>query len=136
VPVYLLPLLVSQQGNEPVAHAHLPGRVITMGSYPRGLMVGFVKQHTSPLSAAVAGVSSAVKGLIGDGSLTGAGGTTGGTAAGTSGWSVSVTLLLAVLAGHAVLLTCAESLFAHKITKTPVLEGVGEPTGPEEGRDV
>jgi len=46
---------------------------------------------------------------------------------------VGVTLLLCVLAAHAVVLTCSESLFAHMLTKTPVLEGL---TAPEpEGED-
>lgn len=48
-----------------------------------------------------------------------------------SGASVSVTLLLAVLAAHKVLLTCAESMLAHMITKTPVLESLDAPEGPQ-----
>lgn len=48
---------------------------------------------------------------------------------------VTVTMLLAVLAAHKVVLTCAESLFAHMITKTPVLESLSAPDGPAEGHD-
>jgi hypothetical protein len=51
---------------------------------------------------------------------------------GSSGVSVSVTLLLAVLAAHKVLLTCAESLFAHMVTKTPVLQSLDAPEGPQD----
>jgi hypothetical protein len=72
--------------------------------------------------------------LGGDGDCSTVAGASGG--AGESGWSVSVTLLLAVLAGHAAVLTCAESLFAHKITKTPVLEGLSAPSGPEDDSEV
>jgi hypothetical protein len=46
---------------------------------------------------------------------------------------VSVTVLLAVLAAHKVFLTCAESLLAHMITKTPVLDSLSAPPyGPDD----
>ena len=51
------------------------------------------------------------------------------------GRGVSVTVLLAVLAAHKVLLTCAESVFAHMITKTPVLESLNAPDGPDDAAD-
>eukprot|EP00879_Flechtneria_rotunda_P011350 GHRR01011855.1.p1 GENE.GHRR01011855.1~~GHRR01011855.1.p1 ORF type:complete len:380 (+),score=62.77 GHRR01011855.1:1448-2587(+) len=45
-------------------------------------------------------------------------------ASATDGWQpVTVTHLLITLAAHALMLTCVESLLAHKITKTPVLQG-------------
>eukprot|EP00882_Tetradesmus_deserticola_P008029 GHRQ01008458.1.p1 GENE.GHRQ01008458.1~~GHRQ01008458.1.p1 ORF type:complete len:479 (+),score=171.28 GHRQ01008458.1:521-1957(+) len=52
---------------------------------------------------------------------------------GLSGWlgdGVSVTLLLSLLAGHSVLLTLSESLFAHMVTKTPLVGGMDAPEGP------
>jgi hypothetical protein len=49
------------------------------------------------------------------------------------GRGVSVTVLLAVLAAHKVFLTCAESVFAHMITKTPVLDSLSAPPdGPDD----
>jgi hypothetical protein len=48
---------------------------------------------------------------------------------------VSVTLLLALLAGHAVVLTLSETLFAHMVTKTPLVGGMDAPEGPQGQED-
>ena len=52
------------------------------------------------------------------------------------GSSVSVTVLLCVLATHAVVLTCSESFFAHMLTRTPVLEGLHAADGDDEGQEL
>jgi hypothetical protein len=49
------------------------------------------------------------------------------------GGGFGVTLLLGLLAAHNVLWTCSESLFAHMLTKTPVIESLTAPDGPAEG---
>lgn len=48
----------------------------------------------------------------------------GVTAGGNAFPGVTVTMLLGGLAAHAVTLTCAESVFAHLITKTPAVQGL------------
>jgi hypothetical protein len=58
-------------------------------------------------------------------------GSGGGGVKGLLDNGVSVTLLLALLAGHAVVLTLSESLFAHMVTKTPLVGGMDAPEGPE-----
>ncbi|WIA14454.1 hypothetical protein OEZ85_002979 [Tetradesmus obliquus] len=56
-----------------------------------------------------------------------------------SSGSISVTLLLSLLAGHAVLLVLTETLFAHMITKTPLVGGADggndTPQGPAQEED-
>jgi hypothetical protein len=57
-------------------------------------------------------------------------GSGGDVSAGGGSVGVSVSLLLGLLAAHAVVLTCCESLFAHLITKTPVVSAAPEaPSG-------
>jgi hypothetical protein len=81
-----------------------------------------------PLLVAKLNAVDALGNLVADGSSLG--GRTGikiwtpASRDGGVGGGVSVTVLLAVLAAHNVLLTCAESVFAHMITKTPVLDSL------------
>jgi hypothetical protein len=62
----------------------------------------------------------------------GGGGLIGSRMGVEGGGGVGVTLLLGALAAHNVLWTCSESLFAHMLTKTPVIESL---TAPAEGAE-
>jgi hypothetical protein len=121
LPVYCLPLLIRfVNGMEPTH----PGEDDD-GSrmHMNGLMGVTGVTGLTAAGGVVAGAASVLPNLL-DGAEEGQAGVGGLQDSG-----VSVTLLLALLAGHAVVLTLSESLFAHMVTKTPLFGGMDAPTG-------
>lgn len=70
-------------------------------------------------------ISSHIWGLVGKDSLS------RGHGGHRTQQGLSVTALLLLLAAHAVILTLSESLFAHKITKMPIVAGLAASTDAE-----
>ncbi|KAF6261942.1 hypothetical protein COO60DRAFT_1458844 [Scenedesmus sp. NREL 46B-D3] len=110
VPVYFLPLLI-REVNEPDAAA--------AGDAAPGFSLLESALHTANSNE-----------VMGPGGAAGAGGLGRPSLPGLLDDGVSATLLLLLLAGHAVVLTLSESLFAHKVTKTPLVRGMDAPEGP------
>jgi hypothetical protein len=115
VPVYFFPLLIRfVNGTEPTHPGEDDDKNISSWMFGSVADDGAAKSDAVGFAGAAAAAGSGGRGLEG-----------------LLGNGVSVTLLLALLAGHAVVLTLSESLFAHMVTKTPLVGGMDAPEGPE-----
>jgi hypothetical protein len=121
VPVYFLPLLIrSVNGTEPTHPGEDDDKNASSLMFRSVADVGAAFFAAEGINGAAAAAAAAA--VAGSG---------GGGVKGLLDNGVSVTLLLALLAGHAVVLTLSESLFAHMVTKTPLVGGMDAPEGPE-----